>query len=33
VTAELAGDMTQDDIIHATFGSTDPELDSKGVVR
>jgi ribose transport system ATP-binding protein len=33
VTAELTGDMTQDDIIHATFGPQDPELNSKGVAR
>jgi ribose transport system ATP-binding protein len=36
VTAELAGDMTQDDIIHATFGlpgEPDRELNSKGVAR
>lgn len=44
VTAELAGDMTQDDIIHATFGAPgaaggpgdgqqDQELDWKGVAR
>ena len=44
VTAELSGDLTQDDIIHATFGlpgekagaqqtAQDSELDSKGVAR
>ncbi len=36
VAAELAGDMTQDDIIHATFGlpaERDGELNSKGVAR
>ncbi|MGH3212339.1 MAG: ATP-binding cassette domain-containing protein, partial [Trebonia sp.] len=41
VTAELSGDMTQDDIIHATFGAQateargqqDPELNEKGVAR
>jgi ribose transport system ATP-binding protein len=43
VTAELTGDLTQDDIIHATFGSPgepsgaqhsqDSEPDRKGVAR
>jgi len=36
VAAELTGDMTQDDIIHATFGlpaERDGELNSKGVAR
>jgi hypothetical protein len=31
VVAELSGDLTEDDIIHATFES--PELDWKGVAR
>ncbi len=37
VTAELTGDLTQDDIIHATFGQPgerqDPERNVKGVAR
>jgi hypothetical protein len=35
VSAELAGDLTQDDIIHATFGSpAEPgELNPKGAAR
>ena len=35
MTAELSGDLTQDDIIHATFGSPgEPEeLKSEGVAR
>jgi ABC-type sugar transport system ATPase subunit len=30
VTAELAGDMTQDDIIHATFGLPAEQAPSAG---